>query len=140
MSEISDKQKLFFRLFIQWSNIVLAKGYEFTWGEAFRTDEQAEINAMGPTARLELVNFIKNFFSRLADAIKNNGRIKGIRVSAHGKRLAIDLNAFKDGKYLIHTEDWKEIGEIWESLHPDCRWGGRFGDGNHLSMEFEGVK
>jgi hypothetical protein len=24
-------------------------------------------------------------------------------------------------------------------MHPDCRWGGRFNDGNHYSFEHNGV-
>ncbi|MEO0166595.1 MAG: M15 family metallopeptidase [candidate division WOR-3 bacterium] len=58
--------------------------------------------------------------------------------SNHYIRLAIDLNLFKDGKYLTQTEDHKLLGEYWESLHPLCRWGGRFRDGNHYSLEHEG--
>ena len=51
--------------------------------------------------------------------------------SLHYKRLAIDLNLFKDGKYLTGTEDHKFLGEFWEMLDPKNRWGGRFNDGNH---------
>lgn len=59
--------------------------------------------------------------------------------SLHKKRLAIDLNLFKNGKYLTETKDHHPLGEYWESLHPLCRWGGRFADGNHYSLEHEGV-
>ena len=63
-------------------------------------------------------------------------------------KLAIDLDLFKDGEgfemgckvYLTKTEDHRKLGEFWESLHPLCRWGGRFGDGNHYSLEHGGVK
>ena len=51
--------------------------------------------------------------------------------SFHYKRLAIDLNLFKDGIYLKKTDDHKELGEYWESL--GGTWGGRFRDGNHYS-------
>ena len=56
--------------------------------------------------------------------------------SLHYDRLAADLNLFKDGKYLFKTGDHKGLGEYWESLDPDCRWGGRFRvkDGNHYEM------
>jgi len=57
-----------------------------------------------------------------------------IKNSAHYDRLAIDLNLFKDGVYLTATEDHRTLGEYWESLDPDCRWGGRFRDGNHYEM------
>lgn len=69
--------------------------------------------------------------------------------SCHYIRLAIDLNLFKDGAYLMDSMAHKPFGEFWESLHPDCRWGGNwdkdnnpfeFGenDGNHYSLEHEG--
>lgn len=58
--------------------------------------------------------------------------------SNHYIRLAVDLNLFRDGEYLITTEDHKPLGEYWESLHTLCRWGGRFNDGNHYSLEHEG--
>jgi len=54
--------------------------------------------------------------------------------SFHYKRLAADLNLFKDGDYLIHTEDHLPLGEKWESM--GGTWGGRFRrkDGNHYSL------
>jgi hypothetical protein len=55
------------------------------------------------------------------------------RDSFHYKRLAIDLNLFKDGQYLVRTEDHRVLGEYWESLDPKCSWGGRWMDGNHYS-------
>ena len=51
----------------------------------------------------------------------------------HPEGLAIDLNLFRDGLYLDSTEDWAPIGHYYESLDPKATWGGRFGDGNHLS-------
>ena len=32
------------------------------------------------------------------------------------------------------------LGEWWEKQAADARWGGRFNDGNHYSLEHEGVK
>jgi hypothetical protein len=58
--------------------------------------------------------------------------------SLHYERLAIDLNLFKDGKYLNKSEDHRPLGEYWESLGGS--WGGRFNDGNHYSLEHEGRK
>ncbi len=60
--------------------------------------------------------------------------------SAHKQRLAIDLNLFKDGVFQTSTEAHKELGEWWEKQHPDARWGGRFQDGNHYSLENAGVR
>ena len=56
----------------------------------------------------------------------------GAANSFHKKRLAIDLNLFKDGKFLSSTEDHRKLGEWWESK---CgTWGGRFKDANHYSL------
>jgi hypothetical protein len=60
--------------------------------------------------------------------------------SAHKIRLAIDLNLFKNGEFLEQSEDHRPLGEWWEKQHPMARWGGRFDDGNHYSLEHEGVK
>jgi hypothetical protein len=60
--------------------------------------------------------------------------------SAHKNRLAIDLNLFKDGKFLSATEDHRKLGEWWEQQHPLARWGGRFDDGNHYSIEYQGMR
>lgn len=58
--------------------------------------------------------------------------------SAHKQRLAIDINLFKDGKYLSGTESHRPLGEWWESKGGS--WGGRFEDGNHYSLEHDGIK
>jgi hypothetical protein len=57
--------------------------------------------------------------------------VKHIKNSFHGKGLAIDLNLFKDNKFLSQTSDHKELGDFWESL--GGTWGGHWGDGNHYS-------
>lgn len=51
--------------------------------------------------------------------------------SLHYKRLAIDLNLFKNGRYLTSTKAHEPLGLFWESL--EGTWGGRFDDGNHYS-------
>jgi hypothetical protein len=57
----------------------------------------------------------------------------------HGMRLAIDLNLFRDGKYLSDTASHRLLGEWWEQQAPECRWGGRFSDGNHYSFTHRGI-
>lgn len=58
----------------------------------------------------------------------------GAANSFHKKRLAIDLNLFKDGKFLGPSDDHKKLGEWWESK--GGTWGGKFkqADGNHYSL------
>ncbi len=66
------------------------------------------------------------------DAYANSGHQKE---SLHYTRLAIDLNLFKDGKYLTNTDDHAILGKYWESL--GGTWGGRWKDGNHYEYRYE---
>lgn len=72
------------------------------------------------------------------DAYRDPKAPYGNKKSLHQKRLAIDFNLFRNGVYLTHTEDHSQLGEYWESIGGS--WGGRFGDGNHYSLEHEGVR
>ena len=90
-----------------------ANGYELTLGEAWRTPEQAALNA---------------------------SKGIGIANSLHCERLAIDLNLFRNGEFLTRLEDYLPLGEKWESLGGS--WGGRFTspDADHFSLEHNGVR
>lgn len=74
----------------------------------------------------------KGYELTFGDAYRDPRCNYGSEVSFHKKRLAIDLNLFKDGKYLTRTMDHRELGEYWESI--GGTWGGRFEDGNHYSL------
>lgn len=112
---LSSKQKLFTHLVHKLLEKVWELELECTLGDAYR-DPRA-FGALGKTGPYGQVN------------------------SCHKLRLALDLNLFtKDGKYLDQTEDHRKLGEYWESLDPLCRWGGRFSDGNHYSLEHDGFK
>jgi hypothetical protein len=69
-----------------------------------------------------------------------------LRDGGHFNKLAQDIDLFKFNAqtfrfdYLTQTADHQQFGEFWESLHELCRWGGRFSDGNHYSIEHGGVK
>lgn len=55
--------------------------------------------------------------------------------SLHELGLAQDVDLYDaSGNYLSLTEHHLDGGLFWESLHPYCHWGGRFGDGNHYSL------
>jgi len=58
--------------------------------------------------------------------------------SNHKIRLAVDLNLFKNGMFLTSSKDHEPLGLFWESI--GGTWGGRFNDGNHYSMEWQGRK
>ena len=86
------------------------RGYEMTFGDAYR-----DPRVFGPVGTK--IGY---------------GRSR----SNHKERLAIDLNLFKDGKYLTTDKDHEPLGIYWESI--GGAWGGRFNDGNHYSLEHEG--
>lgn len=111
-----EKQWLFVELLAKLTVWTYANGYKLTEGESFRTEEQAMWNAQ-----------------RAGTGIVN---------SLHRKRLAKDYNLFINGVYQTSSEMYKPLGEYWKTLHPLCRWGGDFSrpDGNHFSIEHEGVK
>ncbi|MFV7361049.1 M15 family metallopeptidase [Citrobacter portucalensis] len=111
---LGEKQQLFT---IMVANLVLwaeTKGYRLTFGEAYRTPEQAALNAK---------------------------KGSGITNSLHTQRLAVDFNLFINGEYQTRTEAYLPLGEYWESQGGS--WGGRFKsnpDGNHFSLEHNGVR
>ena len=68
-------------------------------------------------------------------------RAIGIFRTLHRLRLAGDYGLFDaTGAYLTKSEQYQNLGDYWESLHLLCYWGGRFQDGNHLSMRHQGRK
>lgn len=109
---LGERQRLLTRLLPKLLNYAHKQGYEVTLGDAYR-DPRA--------------------FGKVGEK-----KAYGKKYSLHKERLAIDLNLFWDGKYLTKTSDHQELGEYWEGLHPLCAWGGRFDDGNHYSIEYEG--
>lgn len=115
-------------------------GYEVTFGECYRSDEQAEINALGLEGRVNLARLVVRAYPGLAASLANNGKNNGIRKSLHTQRLAIDLNLWKDGRYLSDSEAYRPLGVYFKSLRDGNCWGGDFGDGNHFSREHEGHK
>lgn len=119
---LGDKQRLFAKLLGEFLVWAYANDYEFSMGEAWRPEATAKL-------------------------YESQG--KGISKSLHIIRLAVDLNLFLDSApgidddiYQTQSEAYRPLGEKWESMHPLCRWGGRFSrpDGNHFSLEHEGVR
>lgn len=109
---LREKQSVFAWLVAKLIIRAESLGYQVTLGEAWRSPEEA---------------------ARLAAAGK------GIKKSQHTRRLAIDLNLFRDGEYLKETEDHISLGQWWEEQSDSditCRWGGRFRrpDGNHYEV------
>lgn len=83
---------------------LIAKATEWGWtvtgGELYRTAEQQQIYVR--TGRSKTMN------------------------SNHLKRLAIDLNFFRDGKLIYDRVQLQALGAYWESLDPKNSWGGNW--------------
>ena len=80
-------------------------------------------------ALLILYAYEKEYELTFGDALATTGHKPD---SFHYKGLAIDLNLFKNGRYLTETEDHACLGKFWESIGGS--WGGRFEDGDHYSF------
>lgn len=102
-------------------------GIELTFGHAWRSkQEQARMFQLGKSK---------------------------VQYGQHQKRLAVDFNFFIDGKLIYrpfsHQRDElgrmiktpnaiQKLGDYWENLHPDNRWGGNwktFVDTPHFEMK-----
>lgn len=114
MSAELGQQMLFFDLTIRFGNWLMGNGYRCTYGEAWRSPEEAAIQA---------------------------AKGAGIVHSLHTERMAIDLNVWKDDKQLLTADDYRPLGNQWKSMHPLCRWGGDFQrvDADHFSLTWQGV-
>lgn len=116
---LREKQSLFVVLVSKLIKFAGENGYQLTFGEAWRPDITAQ-------------------------AYAKTG--KGISKSLHRIRLAIDLNLFKNGRFIDNSAGHKKLGEYWKSLGSaygvKTIWGGDFSkpDGNHYSIEHEGIK
>ena len=119
---LGEMQQNFTQMVAKLIEFAYASGYGLTFGEAYRTPEQAALDAQKGI---------------------------GIAASLHTQRLAVDFNLFKDGVLLTTTADYEPLGVFWESLGGS--WGGRFmklvngvevanPDSDHFSLAFDGRK
>jgi hypothetical protein len=107
---------------------------EVRFGEVWRTDEQAEINALGVEGRARVAALIEAEFPDLAAKIRNNGEADGIRNSLHCDRLAVDVALDINGVWQTAAAPYAPLGAFWKTRHPLCAWGGDFGDADHFSV------
>ncbi len=114
---LRQQQALFAQHVARLLDHIYANNYTCSLGEAYRTPEQARLNAQ-----------------------------KGIGIarSLHTDRLAIDINLFDArGRFLTNSSAYEWLGIYWESLDPLNRWGGYFVskyggkivDGNHFERK-----
>ena len=110
--KLGEQQELFMRLLPRLLDKAHDMGYEIRGGDLFRDP------------RLHGGMGIKKGY--------------GYSKSCHKLKLAIDLNLFEDGEFITSTEGHRKLGVWWEDQHELCRWGGRFNDGNHYSLTYNG--
>lgn len=97
--KLSDMQRRFPLMVAEFIRQVYDTGFELSFGEAFRTEEQQRL-------------YMRSGRSRTMNSL-------------HRDRLAVDFNLFRDGRYLADGALYRPAGEIWEALGGS--WGGRFG-------------
>lgn len=117
-------------------------GYTVALNEVKRSDEQAAINALGESGRNYLSQHLQDIdgFHALALAVSNNGKGNGILMSVHRDGVAADILLYKDGVWCQDAKDYEQFGEWWEKQDELARWGGRFRDPAHFSLEWQGRK
>lgn len=109
---LGQQQRLFSKLINEHIIWLHRQGWETTEGDAYRDPR---------------------VFGKIGEK-KGYGR----KNSNHKRKLAKDINLFKNGVYLKKTVDHKISGQKWELRHELCRWGGRYDDGNHYSLIYKG--
>ena len=111
VSHLAQKQEIFSYNVAKLIEYIYSKGYKVTFGEAFRTSEQAIYYAQHGL---------------------------GIVHSQHCERLEVDLNIVdRSGKFLWDADDYKPFGKYWESLNPSNRSGAFWHrvDADHFEMD-----
>lgn len=95
---LSEEQAAFLLDVCKLVQFATSQGWRVTGGELWRTPEQQEI-----------------YFK--------TGKSKTMQ-SNHLRRLAIDLNFLKDGQPVYDKAALQKLGDYWESLNKQNRWGG----------------
>ena len=97
---LRNQQSEFAKDVIKLLQFIFDNGFEITFGETLRTEYQQK----------EYVRTGKSH------TMKSN----------HLRKLAIDLNFFKNGELTYDKSELQFIGDYWESLNEFNRWGGNF--------------
>lgn len=129
-SELGQLQELFVELQAKWVLWVLSHpGWKLRDGEG-------RILQRGPDGKGRKAKHASTGLPvRVVDGVHMPG-------STHYLGIGKDWNLFVDGQWISDGDHpaWKACGEYWEKQHGLCRWGGRWGDANHFSFEYNGVK
>jgi peptidoglycan L-alanyl-D-glutamate endopeptidase CwlK len=113
---LREKQSVFALNFYRWGIFAYENGYETTLGEAYRTKS------------MQLLYFMGYKLMVICGSLKlvKTKHLSRTMKSKHLLKLAHDVFIFKDGKYLTSKEDCQILGDYWETLHINNKWGGNF--------------
>ena len=118
MTSLLEKQFIFTQNLAKLIQFINSGIYRCKVTEVFRTLEQAELNAKKGV---------------------------GIKNSLHCDNLAADVYLFIPNSLVNHYkmiddfDRYKYIGEYWESLHPNNRWGGNFKNVDCVHFEMQNI-
>jgi len=127
--DLGAKRELFATLLPRLLAEAHRQGYHVRIGEVVRGEQQAEWNA---------THCVVCKGSATGHGTEHRFKPHGIRLSVHRDGLAVDLILCLDGKPLWNEDAYQSLGAWWETENELCRWGGRFADPGHFSLEHEG--
>lgn len=110
MTPLVERQHAFAHALADLFQWMVVQGYEWSLGDAWRSTDELNCPKCGTAVTYQ-------------GLLKYNGRSK-VRYSTHNDRCALDIVLWKDGEITYKGEDYKKIGEYWESI--GGRWGGHF--------------
>jgi len=126
--KLSEKQQIFTKNIAFLMLFAHYYGIDLTFGEAYRTRSQILLNYFG-------FKIVRGGVLGLK-LVKSRKLSKTLR-SLHADRMAIDFNFFIDGELTYDYNKIKPLGEYWEGLDPNNKWGGNFNgfrDAPHFQM------
>lgn len=146
--KLSRKRQIFtWRLadLIHWAR---QQGYEVACNEVSRGRQQADWNANHCSVYVQKRRCKQRRAAPIHHPAKEGYhpfKAIGIRGSLHNKGLAADLLLYEHGTYLTEMDQYEALGLHWEGYtgYYDSEelvfvWGGRFQDGQHVSIAHSG--
>lgn len=129
--KLGERQELFMRLLPRLIDQAHTLGFEIRGGDLFR-----DPRLHGEYGKPSVIRYLKQVASKWLTLLNAEGYTHYGKInSEHKNKCAIDLNLReRDGDMVWSTEGHRVLGEWWEAQHPNCRWGGRYQDGNHYEL------
>jgi len=127
---LGQLRELFARLLPRLLDEAHRQGWHVRVGEVVRGPQQAEWNATHCV--------VCKGTGGVGHSTEHRFKPFGILRSVHRDGLAVDLILCSEGVPQWQEEAYTPLGEWWLRQDALCRWGGRFGDAGHFSLEYLG--